>query len=420
MTIISVIVGNFGFYPSDYVEILSDIKPAPPPPPPPPKKKATIQGIVLHDFVPTTPQTMALKKGDIIEILTKGSAGGWSVGLSGAFPTDYVEFMSTEVAPIREVENGNSSVLRVEEKQVAATAPANSPLNNALNGNNESKFDNFLPEQSESKQIPPRQLVSNSEAKLGPQLSHGQQPRKSISLVLDNSKLRRKTAFSNIAAPSSTLDGSSFVIARPGKTETNAVWRQYVFMDLFADYYLSQMVQPKDQQKIPAATRLRNALSLCKTAISYIDANEITNTLSENGFSVVNVCGDINAALGEAIDFCDRLPVQSSDPNKFFSFLTTFMARVRTIQGDGILLVPVTWTRSEGTPFEHGILLLLHRVKDNNSDNEFSVSVINTSIDEGLNMHGMHADNSDASIIFNIAFVLKDIPNSKIYNSTFW
>ncbi len=40
--------------------------------------------------------------------------------------------------------------------------------------------------------------------------------------------------------------------------------------------------------------------------------------------------------------------------------------------------------------------------------------LLGISIDEGLNMHGMHADDSNASVMFNIAFVLKDYPNSKI------
>jgi hypothetical protein len=36
---------------------------------------------------------MSLVKGQIIEVRTRGDRGGWSVGLQGAFPTDFVEFL---------------------------------------------------------------------------------------------------------------------------------------------------------------------------------------------------------------------------------------------------------------------------------------------------------------------------------------
>ena len=36
---------------------------------------------------------MKLKAGETVEVTERGASGGWSKGLTGAFPTDYVEFL---------------------------------------------------------------------------------------------------------------------------------------------------------------------------------------------------------------------------------------------------------------------------------------------------------------------------------------
>ena len=56
---------------------------------------------VLHNFVSSGPNQMNLTAGDIIDILTVGAPGGWSTGLRGAFPTDYIELLNGN--------NGNNS-----------------------------------------------------------------------------------------------------------------------------------------------------------------------------------------------------------------------------------------------------------------------------------------------------------------------
>jgi hypothetical protein len=42
---------------------------------------------------------MPLRIGEIIEVVKRGPAGGWCKGKNGAFPTDYVEFISTAANP---------------------------------------------------------------------------------------------------------------------------------------------------------------------------------------------------------------------------------------------------------------------------------------------------------------------------------
>lgn len=49
---------------------------------------------VLYDFKATGPNEMSLKVGEVIDITFRGAPGGWSKAAKGAFPTDYVEFLT--------------------------------------------------------------------------------------------------------------------------------------------------------------------------------------------------------------------------------------------------------------------------------------------------------------------------------------
>jgi hypothetical protein len=64
---------------------------------PPPAMKARAK--VLFDFAGTGKNEMALTAGSIIDISQKGPKGGWSKGLLGAFPTDYVQFIDDVILP---------------------------------------------------------------------------------------------------------------------------------------------------------------------------------------------------------------------------------------------------------------------------------------------------------------------------------
>lgn len=54
---------------------------------------------VLYEFKGTGPNEMKLSVGEVIEVVTQGPRGGWSKGVRGAFPTDYVEFLPAAVVP---------------------------------------------------------------------------------------------------------------------------------------------------------------------------------------------------------------------------------------------------------------------------------------------------------------------------------
>ena len=85
--------GQSGYFPSDYVETFTPVV-ATLLPSSGPDSGASIQARALFDFNSTGSGQCSFKKGDVLKIVTKGSAGGWSVASTGSFPTDYVEFIS--------------------------------------------------------------------------------------------------------------------------------------------------------------------------------------------------------------------------------------------------------------------------------------------------------------------------------------
>ena len=84
----------------------------------------TLKAKVLYDYVGDGPNQMKLTAGDIVDILTRGAPGGWCRGVNGAFPTDYVEILST----------GNTTVGSSAFTPQSAATPLNSfklgPLRN--------------------------------------------------------------------------------------------------------------------------------------------------------------------------------------------------------------------------------------------------------------------------------------------------
>jgi hypothetical protein len=84
-----------------------------------------------------------------------------------------------------------------------------------------------------------------------------------------------------------------------------------------------------------------------------------------------------------------------------------------------VTIVPLTWAAPSGP--EHAVLLLLRRVSED-SDKDFSLTVINTREGEGagLDYHPCDLDCADGSMLRNLSFEIKNISNLKATNSTFW
>jgi hypothetical protein len=129
--------GKSGFFPSDYVEVLPmqqqqltsnntiDLM-SNPVTTTSTKSNINIMAKVLFDFAGSNPNEMKLTLGETIEITLKGPTGGWSKGLKGAFPTDYVEFLSPQAQPIP------TTTFTPATKKVAASTHVNTSVKSVV------------------------------------------------------------------------------------------------------------------------------------------------------------------------------------------------------------------------------------------------------------------------------------------------
>ena len=68
------------------------------PQPQPQPASTSLFAKVVFAFAGTGPNEMPLNAGDTVEVIKRGPPGGWCKGKTGAFPTDYVQFIGTAVA----------------------------------------------------------------------------------------------------------------------------------------------------------------------------------------------------------------------------------------------------------------------------------------------------------------------------------
>jgi hypothetical protein len=125
--------GRSGFFPSDYIEL---VKATPMLPPAAPLLPTTtnLRARVLYNFAGSTANEMSLTAGQIIEVVRRGPAGGWSKGLAGAFPADFVEHLPVAPAgnlglqPVGVSQNAGSLLDLDFSSSTNSTVPASNNL----------------------------------------------------------------------------------------------------------------------------------------------------------------------------------------------------------------------------------------------------------------------------------------------------
>ena len=206
--------------------------------------------------------------------------------------------------------------------------------------------------------------------------------------------------------------GSSFGIDAPANLSPCPLWQQYVFWDLFADAQEEIKVNRDYGSTVSAYNRIRHALHVVRSTLRLVNKEEQAN---QDLKSILNFAVGV---FNEACDFCDQIPNMLVDYNATFSFLQSTMMRIKSMRSGDILLLPVAWKVEDGA--DHVVILMLRRYHED-SDKDFSITIVNTKEGPGgLDYHPFDLDPVDGSMLRNLSFELKNIPNQKIYNSTFW
>jgi hypothetical protein len=194
-------------------------------------------------------------------------------------------------------------------------------------------------------------------------------------------------------------------------------------MDLFADCHVRQMADPRNHVRSSTATsRVIVALNTIQKGLQYLDLVTYPTTVQ------VDLVRDVRETLLNTVkvslDLCSRIPPRTSEPSKMFTFLATLMMRIAKMSIGDYLMFPVSWQnttifKSETELAEHAVMIILRRInRDTSSD--FSLTIVNTSVDEGLCFHAMKGNDSDAAILYNMSFTIPQVETARVSSSTFW
>ena len=203
------------------------------------------------------------------------------------------------------------------------------------------------------------------------------------------------------------LDKSGLEKARP-------VWHQPFFLDLFAGGYKERLVEKDPQMATPAVKRFQLSFHAVKQVLQRAISDENTTASVEMG-EVLQHCLKL---FSEACDLSDQIPVHTNDPVRFFAFLSIIMIRIKALRENDVVILPTSWVVPE-TNSEHGVIIIVTKTREA-TDANFSLAVINTGTEHGLDHHAVFVNPEDGGTMRNLAFEMNNIPNEKITNTAFW
>lgn len=209
------------------------------------------------------------------------------------------------------------------------------------------------------------------------------------------------------------LTGSRYVFNKSANSmELVASWTMQPFLDLFTEPYTFS--DPAVIHKQSAMDRVRSSLDCIISASKMVDSsNELRSEPQRIVFQ------KYMGALKDAQDICRTLPPKSDDSVRFYTFLVSFMVRVRTLRVKEYLLLPAFWVDEQD--FEHCVLCLISKEKEE-TNNNYSLTLVNSRniANSGLDYHPPSVDPVTGEIRRKLSITFHNISDDRIQNSGFW
>lgn len=348
-----------------------------PSPPPPVSIPQTIYARVLYSRQSQGPTELTIQVGDTLIVLKQDSEWWYGAALSsggqkvGFFPGNYVEIVkdvsesipppplsAPSYKPAEVVVAASSSISTITTNYPATAAAAVGMITSAL-------------------RLPKKEVLRTS--------------------------------------VSSLMNGSTFTYKPPyvpADYVSKPVWFQTFFLDLYADEYKASFVPKDPQASTSAIKRMHNALYAVRVSLTQVKPDD------QQTEGMKEVLLHTTRVFTEACDFCSKVPEKTGDVAKFWSYLASFVVRVKALSESESVVIPCHWMCEDNT--EHAVLCVITKFR-RGTDSDYSFAVINTGDGKkGLDYHAASMSNADGKLLRNISFQLVNIPNEKITNAAFW
>jgi len=342
---------------------------------------------VKYSRVATGPTELTIEKGDTILVQDMKGGEWWYgsiVGKSSApgyFPSNYVDLKQSSVQ--------NSSQLSLRTNEVPLST--NAQLSTATLSQKEQPATQVNQQAVSSKKV----SSNNSNA-------------------LSESSSGARTMIS--ACSKVGLSGSYNILRSPSANVPLPVWKLPFFVDMFLDEYKSSLdINDHDYEGLPVIQRFRSTLEVFMESSRYIDmAND---TISED---IRRVLDKVIYTIRDSIDICRSVPNHCEDFNHIYTYLVTFMVRIRSLRAGEYLMVPLTW-KSANDSDEHLIVLLIMKGRDSHQDG-YTLHIVNASNDShsGIEYHPPNVNSCTGTAGRKISLELSRIPDEKMQNTAFW
>lgn len=219
----------------------------------------------------------------------------------------------------------------------------------------------------------------------------------------------------NWAIMGSGLDGTRYIYQNIDSDSIMRcpVWQLPLFTDLFADAYRRKLVDADSQLSITAIKRVGFAIDSVERALSIVNYHE-QNTVP----LMINAISRAVNMLKEGREVCRLIPTGANDSVQFFTFLMSFMVRVRGLRVNESMMVPTSWANDAG--YQQAVLLVITKENENPEEN-YSIAVVNTGGNQqGTDFHPFAVDPTHGHLKRNLSMEMCKIPEGRMCNATFW
>jgi hypothetical protein len=208
------------------------------------------------------------------------------------------------------------------------------------------------------------------------------------------------------------LTGSRFVYNKLSKSELVPSWQLQPFLDFFTEpYSFSNKEQLLGQ---PAVQRLNTTLDCIVSASKMVDSSLELGSESQRA-----IFQKFMGAIKDTQDICRALPPRADDSVRFYTFLVSFMVRVRALRVGDYLILPAFWVDDQN--FEHCVLCLISKDKEETSNN-YTLTLVNgsTAVNSGIEYHPPSVDPVTGEAKRKVAITFRNISEERMQNTSFW
>lgn len=214
---------------------------------------------------------------------------------------------------------------------------------------------------------------------------------------------------------SSKLDGKSLAVSLSKGEESVPIWKQPMFVDMFADVSHDKIMDLDRKQMLPSLHRMKNSFHVLKSCLDYYITFLGGDAANE---SMHGAMSHMSAMFGDSCAMIDRFPFRTKDNSKILDFLGYFMTRIYRMTVGSSIIAPASWMSSSRQ--DVSCIAVITRVRCR-SNADYSICIINTNGgDSGLQYHPKSIDPEDGSVLTNLCFELNDVPTERMTNTAFW